>query len=85
MLIHVQCSSLLRKHKQKLHIAYLTSLHNSILVLNEEQLRLKMLKKLRTASLNSEFTGSYKNKSVFDSEQKLTIAEIVFFAIFANI
>jgi len=27
-------------------------------------LRLKILKKLRTASLNSEFTGSYK-KSVF--------------------
>jgi len=25
-------------------------------------LRLKILKKLRTASLNSEFTGSYKNK-----------------------
>jgi len=27
-------------------------------------LRLKILKKLRTASLNSEFTGSYKKKSV---------------------
>jgi len=27
-------------------------------------LRLKILKKLRTASLNSEFTGSYKKKIV---------------------
>jgi len=27
-------------------------------------LRLKILKKLRTASLNSEFIGSYKKKSV---------------------
>jgi len=28
-------------------------------------LRLKILKKLRTASLNSEFTGSYKKKCTF--------------------
>jgi len=28
-------------------------------------LRLKILKKLRTASLNSEFTGSYKKKCIF--------------------
>jgi len=28
----------------------------------EEQLRLKILKKLRTSSLNSEFTGSFKKK-----------------------
>jgi len=27
---------------------------------DQEQLRLKILKKLRIASLNSEFTGSYK-------------------------
>jgi len=27
---------------------------------NQEQLRLKILKKLRTANLNSEFNGSYK-------------------------
>jgi len=27
---------------------------------NKQKLRLKILKKLRTASLNSEFTGSYK-------------------------
>jgi len=27
-----------------------------------EAVRLKILKKLRTASLNSEFTGSYKKK-----------------------
>jgi len=29
-------------------------------------LRLKIFKKLRTASLNSEFTGSYKKKSVIE-------------------
>jgi len=29
-------------------------------------LRLKILKELRTASLNSEFTGSYKKKSVYN-------------------
>jgi len=56
----------LREHKQKLHIAYLTSWHNSIfgykLRKDYEQLRLKMLKKLRTASLNSEFTSSYIKK-----------------------
>jgi len=46
------CSSQLHKHKQKLHIAYLTSW----------RMRLKILKKLRTASLNSEFTGSYNKK-----------------------
>jgi len=40
----------LLEHKQKLLIAYIT----------REQLRLKILKNLRTASLNSEFTGSYK-------------------------
>jgi len=49
---------------KKLHIAYLTSWHNSIFAhkvrTDEEQLRLKILKKLRTASLNSEFTDSYK-------------------------
>jgi len=45
-------------------MVYLTSWHNSIfgykLRTDQEQLRLKVLKKLRTASLNSEFTGSYK-------------------------
>jgi len=30
----------------------------------KEQLRLKIFKKLRTASLNSEFTGSYKKLNV---------------------
>jgi len=29
---------------------------------DKEQLRLEILKKLRTASLNSEFTGFYKKK-----------------------
>jgi len=29
---------------------------------SEEQLRLKILKKLRTASLSLEFTGSYRTK-----------------------
>jgi len=48
------CSSQLRENKQKLYIAYLTSWNNSM--------RLKIFKKLRTASLNSEFTGSYKKK-----------------------
>jgi len=45
-------------------ITYLTNRHNSILGYklrtDAEQLRLKILKKLRTGSLNSEFTGSYK-------------------------
>jgi len=45
-------------------MAYLTSWNNSIfgskLRTDLEQLRLKILKKLKTASLNSEFTGSYK-------------------------
>jgi len=34
-------------------------------------LRLKILKKLRTASLNSEFTGSYKKKYTKTSYQAL--------------
>jgi len=59
-----KCSSQLHKHKRKLHIAYLTNWHNSIirykLRTDKERLRLKILKKLRTASLNPEFTGSYK-------------------------
>jgi len=42
----------------------LTSWHNRIfgykLRTDSEQLRLKILKKLRIASLNSEFTDSYK-------------------------
>jgi len=29
---------------------------------DSEQLRLKILERLRTASLNSEFTGSYKKR-----------------------
>jgi len=44
-------------------MAYLTSWHNSIFgfkLRTEEHLRLEILKKLRTASLNSEFIGSYK-------------------------
>jgi len=49
---------------QQLHIAYLTNWHNSIFGFKLrtvlKQLRLKIIKKLRTASLNSEFTGSYK-------------------------
>jgi len=57
-------SQQLREHKQKLRIAYLISWRNSIfgykLRTDQKQLRLKILKKLRTASLNSEFTGSYK-------------------------
>jgi len=44
---------------------YLISWRNSILGnklrIDWKQLRLKILEKLRTASLNSEFTGSYKN------------------------
>jgi len=31
-------------------------------------LRLKILKKLRTASLNSEFTGSYKKKKCIEEQ-----------------
>jgi len=59
-------SSQLRENKQKLH-----SLFNKLaeqyfgykLRTDKEQLSLKILKKLRTASLNSECTDSYK-KSV---------------------
>jgi len=63
------CSFQLRENKQKLHIACLTSWHNNSnfgykLRTDKEQLRLKILKKLRTASLKSEFTGSYKKKVV---------------------
>jgi len=60
------CNSQLRKHKQKLHITYSTSWHTSMFgyklrtIEAGEQLRLEILKKLRTASLNSEFTGSCK-------------------------
>jgi len=64
MPIHVQLQFLAAQAKQKLHITYLTSCHNSIfgykLRTDLEQLRLNILKKLRTASLNSAFTGSYK-------------------------
>jgi len=36
-------------------------------------LRLKILKKLRTASLNSEFTGSYIKKSVASTQNLLVL------------
>jgi len=35
-------------------------------------LRLKILKKLRTASLNSKFTGSYKKSVMFSSSAAST-------------
>jgi len=41
---------------------FLTSCHNSIFAFKLRTLRLKILKKLRTASLNSEFSGFYKKK-----------------------
>jgi len=40
-------------------------------MINEEQLRLKILKKLRTASLNSEFTGCYKKVYLKTLNRKL--------------
>jgi len=58
------CSSQLRENKQKLYITYLTSWNNSIFGYKLKQLRQKILKKLRTASLNLEFTGSYKKKCI---------------------
>jgi len=54
----------------------LTNCHNSIfgykLRPDYEQLRLKILKMLRTVSLNSEFTGSYIKKSVIEIFVKST-------------
>jgi len=66
-LIHVQLlvSSCARTNKTS--YKFLTNCHISIfsykLRTDKEHLRLTILKKLRTASLNSKFTGSYK-KSV---------------------
>jgi len=54
ILIHVQQFSCARTNKT--HIAYLSSWHKSIF---DNKLKTKILK-LRTTSLNSEFTGSYK-------------------------
>jgi len=66
MLIHVQLLALSCTRTNKNSIAYLTSWHNRIfrykLRTDYEHLRPKIFKKLRTASLNSEFTGSYKTK-----------------------
>jgi len=56
----------LHEYKQT-SIAYLSSWQKSIfgckLSIDYEQLRLKILQKLRTGSLNSEFTGSYKKST----------------------
>jgi len=66
------CSSQLReKSKNFIKIAYLTNWNDSIfgykLRTDLEQLWLKILKKLRTASLNSEFTGSYKKSVIAEN------------------
>jgi len=54
-----------REQTKTLH-SFLTSWHNSILGYklrsDQEQLRLKIFKKLITSSLNSEFTDSYEKK-----------------------
>jgi len=63
ILIHIQllaCSC----ESTKFPIAYLTSWHNSIFGYKLRTMRLKILKKLRTASLNSEFTGSFLQKKM---------------------
>jgi len=60
---------------KKLHTADLTSwLYNSIFEcksrINSKHLRLKILKTLRTACLNSKFTGSYKKSvtTIYDAK-----------------
>jgi len=58
MLIHVQ----LQLPAAQAQTKTLYSLFNKLVF--TEQLRLKILKKLRTASFNSEFTGSYKKKCI---------------------
>jgi len=50
-LIHVSCCSPAAR-TQKLHIAYLLSWYNSIFDYKLKTIELKILKKLRTASLN---------------------------------
>jgi len=57
-----------KKNKQNL-IAYLLSWHKSIFgkKLRTIVLKLKFLKKLRTANLDSEFTGPYK-KSILNEQ-----------------
>jgi len=75
MLIHVQrCGSQLREHKQKLQKVYLMSWYNCIfdykLNKHQEQLRLKIIKKLRTTSLISELTGSYNKKVYYNSRDR---------------
>jgi len=65
MFIHVQLQLSAKRAQTKItyiinNLAYLTSWY-------KEQLRLKILKKLRIANLNSEFTGSYK-KSVLRTD-----------------
>jgi len=65
--LRTTASSQVRENKQMLN-SWFNSWHSSIfgykLRTDLEQLKLKILKKLRTASLNSEFTGSYIKKSV---------------------
>jgi len=66
MFIHVQLQLLATRTQIKLHIAYLPNRHNSIfgskLRTDKEQLRLEILKKLRTASFNSQFISFFKKK-----------------------
>jgi len=58
-------SSQPRENKQKPHIAYQQTGPTESPAINQEQLRLKIPKKQRTANPYPELTGSYKKKRVF--------------------
>jgi len=51
--------------KTSYSLAYLSSWHYSIFGYKLRTIRLKILKKLRTASLDSEFAGSYKKSVIY--------------------
>jgi len=76
--LRTTASSQLREHKQKLH-SFLTSWHNSIfgykLRIDLVQLRLKILKKLRTASLKSKLTVSYKKNVLIKLLEDRSLSE----------
>jgi len=60
VVIHVQLLAPSCERTNKNFIAYLTSWHNSIFDYKLRTIEAEYPKKLRIASLNSEFTGSYK-------------------------
>jgi len=67
--VHFASRLLSYKHKQKLQIAYLTSCHNSNLGNKLKTIEAENPEKVKKqlASLNSEFTGSYKKFTLIEN------------------